>query len=108
MCPRDVVFVAICFLQSTIGPRKGRKQNTAGPLSRVCVAHFDINRGPATTPSARWKPGATILGKGTINLATEGTDIHLVPHATAADLANLSVPIIIAARWPIHEWWTPP
>jgi uncharacterized protein involved in outer membrane biogenesis len=63
---------------------------------KCVVAHFDINHGLATTNHlAVETSGATILGKGTINLATEGMDIHLVPHATAVDLANLAVPVII-------------
>ncbi|HZT18564.1 MAG TPA: AsmA-like C-terminal region-containing protein, partial [Dongiaceae bacterium] len=63
---------------------------------RCVVAHFDINRGLATTRQlAIETSGATILGNGTVNLATEGLDIHLVPHATAANLANLAVPVIV-------------
>lgn len=63
---------------------------------KCVVAHFDIKRGLATTNQlAMETSGATILGKGTINLASEGMNIHLVPHATAANLTNLAVPIII-------------
>jgi hypothetical protein len=39
--------------------------------------------------------GATIIGKGTINLATEGLDLHLVPYATSANLTNLAIPMIV-------------
>jgi hypothetical protein len=39
--------------------------------------------------------GATIVGKGTINLATEGMEIHLAPHATAASLSYLAIPVIV-------------
>jgi AsmA family protein len=60
------------------------------------VAHFDIKHGLATTNQlAVETSGATILGKGTINLATEGMELHLVPHATSAGLTDLAVPIII-------------
>src|SRR5262249_1928231 len=63
---------------------------------KCVVAHFAISRGLATTDQLVVETsGATILGKGTINLATEEMDIDLVPHATAADLANLAAPIVI-------------
>jgi uncharacterized protein involved in outer membrane biogenesis len=62
-----------------------------------CVAmRFDIVRGLATTRQLVTETsGATIVGKGTINLATEGLDLHLVPYATSANLTNLAIPMIV-------------
>src|SRR5262249_17489290 len=63
---------------------------------KCMVAHFDIKRGLATTNQLVIDTnGATIVGKGTINLATEGMDLHLVPHAALASLSNFAVPITI-------------
>ncbi|MEA2782736.1 MAG: AsmA family protein [Rhodospirillaceae bacterium] len=63
---------------------------------KCLVARFDINRGLATTRQlVTDTSGATIVGKGTINLATEGLDLHLVPYATATNLANLAIPMIV-------------
>jgi uncharacterized protein involved in outer membrane biogenesis len=57
---------------------------------------FDISRGVATSRQlVADTSGATIVGKGTIDLATESLDIHLVPYATAASLANLAIPMIV-------------
>ena len=39
--------------------------------------------------------GAIIIGKGTINLETEQLDLHLSPYATAPNLTNFAVPIMI-------------
>jgi hypothetical protein len=39
--------------------------------------------------------GAIIIGKGTINLGTEQLDLHLSPYATAPNLTNFAVPIMI-------------
>src|SRR5262249_19030525 len=36
-----------------------------------------------------------IIGKGTINLATEQVDLHLVPYATSPSLASFAVPMTI-------------
>jgi uncharacterized protein involved in outer membrane biogenesis len=64
---------------------------------KCVVARFDINRGLATTRQlVTDTSGATIVGKGTINLATEGLDLHLVPYATATNLANLAIPMIVS------------
>jgi len=61
---------------------------------KCVVARFDISHGLASTRQlAIETSGATIIGKGTINLATEGLDLHLVPHATTADLAALAIPM---------------
>jgi uncharacterized protein involved in outer membrane biogenesis len=63
---------------------------------RCVAAGFDISRGLATARQlAIETSGATILGKGTINLASEGLDIHLVPYATAPDLAALAIPMMV-------------
>jgi uncharacterized protein involved in outer membrane biogenesis len=60
-----------------------------------CVAvRYDINHGLADTRQlAVETSGATIIGKGTINLATEGLDLHLVPYATSANLTALAIPM---------------
>jgi uncharacterized protein involved in outer membrane biogenesis len=68
----------------------------SGSSSNVkCIAaRFDITRGLATSRQlAMETKGAIILGKGTINLASETLDIHLVPYATSANLANFAVPM---------------
>ncbi len=63
---------------------------------KCVVVRYDINRGLATTRQlAVETSGATIIGKGTVNLATEGLDMHLVPYATAANLTNLAIPMIV-------------
>ena len=63
---------------------------------KCVVGRFDINRGVAATRAlAVETSGATIVGKGAINLATEGLDIHLVPYATAANLAQFAIPMIV-------------
>ena len=63
---------------------------------KCVVVRYDINRGLATTRQlAVETSGATIIGKGTINLATEGLDMHLVPYATSANLTNLAIPMMV-------------
>jgi AsmA family protein len=63
---------------------------------KCVVGNFDISRGLATSRQlAVETSGATIIGKGTINLATEGLDIHLTPYASAANLAQLAIPVIV-------------
>jgi hypothetical protein len=63
---------------------------------KCAVVRYDINRGLATTRQlAVETSGATIVGKGTINLATEGLDMHLVPYATSANLTNLAIPMMV-------------
>ncbi|HEY2892094.1 MAG TPA: AsmA family protein [Dongiaceae bacterium] len=63
---------------------------------KCVVIRYDINRGLATTRQlAVETSGATIIGKGTINLATEGLDMHLVPYATSANLTNLAIPMMV-------------
>ncbi len=61
---------------------------------KCVVARYDINHGLANTRQlAVETSGATIIGKGTINLATEGLDLHLVPYATSANLTALAIPM---------------
>jgi AsmA family protein len=63
---------------------------------KCVVMRFDISRGLATTRQLVTETsGATIVGKGTINLATEGLDLHLVPYATSTNLTNLAIPMIV-------------
>jgi uncharacterized protein involved in outer membrane biogenesis len=63
---------------------------------KCVVVRYDIARGMATTRQLITETsGATIVGKGTINLATEGLDMHLVPYATSANLTNLAIPMIV-------------
>ncbi len=63
---------------------------------KCAVVRFDISRGLATSRQLVTETsGATIVGKGTINLATEGLNIHLVPYATSANLTNLAIPMIV-------------
>ena len=63
---------------------------------KCVVVRFDISRGLATTRQLVTETsGATIVGKGTINLATEGLDLHLVPYATSTNLTNLAIPMIV-------------
>jgi uncharacterized protein involved in outer membrane biogenesis len=63
---------------------------------KCVVIRYDINRGLATTRQlAVETSGAIIIGKGTINLATEGLDMHLVPYATSANLTNLAIPMMV-------------
>jgi uncharacterized protein involved in outer membrane biogenesis len=61
---------------------------------KCVVASYDISHGLANTRQlAIETSGVTIIGTGTINLATEGLDLHLVPHATSANLAALAIPM---------------
>lgn len=61
---------------------------------KCVVARYDINHGLATTRQLVVETsGTTIIGKGTINLATEGLDLHLVPYATSANLTALAIPM---------------
>lgn len=63
---------------------------------KCVVVRYDISKGLATTRQlAVETSGATIIGKGTINLATEGLDMHLVPYATSANLTNLAIPMMV-------------
>ncbi len=63
---------------------------------KCVVVRYDIAKGLATTRQlAVETSGATIIGKGTINLATEGLDMHLVPYATSANLTNLAIPMMV-------------
>jgi len=63
---------------------------------KCVVVRYDIARGIATTRQLVTETsGATIVGKGTINLATEGLDMHLVPYATSTNLTNLAIPMIV-------------
>src|SRR6266481_10193520 len=63
---------------------------------KCVVMRFDISRGLATTRQLVTETrGATIIGKGTINLATEGLDLHLAPYATSANLSTLAIPMTI-------------
>ena len=63
---------------------------------KCVVMRYDISHGLATTRQlAVETSGATIIGKGTINLATEGLDLHLVPYATSANLTALAIPVIV-------------
>jgi uncharacterized protein involved in outer membrane biogenesis len=71
---------------------------SSGNSSNVkCLAgRFDIRRGVATARQlAMETKGAIIIGKGTINLGTEQLDLHLSPYATAPNLTNFAVPIMI-------------
>jgi AsmA family protein len=63
---------------------------------KCVVMRYDISHGLATTRQlAVETSGATIIGKGTINLASEGLDLHLVPYATSANLTALAIPVIV-------------
>ena len=71
---------------------------SSGNSSNVkCLAgRFDIRGGVATARHlAMETKGAIIIGKGTINLGTEQLDLHLSPYATAPNLTNFAVPIMI-------------
>ena len=71
---------------------------SSGNSSNVkCLAgRFDIRHGVATARQlAMETKGAIIIGKGTINLGTEQLDLHLSPYATAPNLTNFAVPIMI-------------
>ncbi len=71
---------------------------SSGNSSNVkCLAgRFDIRQGVATARQlAMETKGAIIIGKGTINLGTEQLDLHLSPYATAPNLTNFAVPIMI-------------
>jgi hypothetical protein len=85
------IFLADLFTLVSFGS-SGSSSNV-----KCMAARFDISRGLATTRQlAMETKGAFILGKGTINLATETLDIHLVPYATSANLANFAVPMVVA------------
>jgi AsmA family protein len=63
---------------------------------KCVLVGFDISRGLATTRQLVFDTsGATIVGRGTIDLASEGLNLHLVPYATATNLANLAIPMIV-------------
>jgi uncharacterized protein involved in outer membrane biogenesis len=63
---------------------------------KCVLVGFDISRGLATARQLVTDTnGATIVGKGTIDLATEGLNLHLVPYATSTNLANLAIPMIV-------------
>jgi uncharacterized protein involved in outer membrane biogenesis len=70
---------------------------SGGNSNLKCVlVGFDISRGLATVRQlVTDTSGATIVGKGTIDLATEGLNLHLVPYANATNLANLAIPMIV-------------
>ena len=85
------IFLADLFTLVSFG-------NSGSSSNLKCIAaRFDISRGLATSRQlAMETKGAIILGKGTINLASETLDIHLVPYATSANLANFAVPMQVA------------
>ncbi len=63
---------------------------------KCVVVRYDISHGLANTRQLVTETsGATIVGKGTINLATEGLNLHLVPYASGANLTNLAIPMIV-------------
>ncbi len=63
---------------------------------KCAVMRFDVVRGMASTRQLVVETsGATIVGRGQINLATEGLDLHLVPYATSANLTNLAIPMVV-------------
>jgi AsmA family protein len=84
------IFLADLFTLLSFG-------NSGSSSNVKCIAaRFDVSRGLATSRQlAMETKGAIILGKGTINLATERLDIHLVPYATSANLANFTVPMVV-------------
>ena len=85
------IFLADLFTLVSFG-KSGSSSNV-----KCIAARFDISRGLATSRQlAMETKGAIILGKGTINLASETLDIHLVPYATSANLANFAVPMQVA------------
>jgi len=58
------------------------------------VSRADIKGGQATSRGLVLDTsGATIFGSGKINLATEGLALRFDPHAKAANLVNLAIPV---------------
>jgi uncharacterized protein involved in outer membrane biogenesis len=58
------------------------------------VARFDVQDGQAVSRGLVLDTsGATIFGSGAINLATEGLALRFDPHAKAANLVNLAIPM---------------
>ena len=84
------IFLADLFTLVSFGS-SGNSSNV-----KCLVGRFDIRRGVATARQlAMETKGAIIIGKGTINLGTEQLDLHLSPYATAPNLTNFAVPIMI-------------
>jgi uncharacterized protein involved in outer membrane biogenesis len=60
------------------------------------VSKFDIKKGLATSTGLVLDTnGASIVGNGDINLATEKLKLHLDPRAKQTNLANLAIPVNI-------------
>jgi uncharacterized protein involved in outer membrane biogenesis len=60
------------------------------------VSRFDIKKGLATSTGLVLDTnGASIVGSGDINLATEKLKLHLDPRAKQTNLANLAIPVNI-------------
>jgi uncharacterized protein involved in outer membrane biogenesis len=60
------------------------------------VSKFDIKKGLATSTGLVLDTnGASIVGSGDINLATEKLKLHLDPRAKQTNLANLAIPVNI-------------
>jgi uncharacterized protein involved in outer membrane biogenesis len=84
------IFLANLFTLVSFGS-SGNSSNV-----KCLVGRFDIRHGVATARHlAMETKGAIIIGKGTINLGTEQLDLHLSPYATAPNLTNFAVPIMI-------------
>lgn len=84
------IFLADLFTLLSFG-NSGSSSNV-----KCLAARFDVSQGLATSRQlAMETKGAIILGKGTINLATERLDIRLVPYATSANLTNFAVPMVV-------------
>jgi AsmA family protein len=84
------VFLADLFTLFSFGS-SGDRSNL-----KCAVARFDISRGLASARQLVIETrGATIIGKGTVNLATEGLDLHMAPYATSTNLSTLAIPMTI-------------
>jgi uncharacterized protein involved in outer membrane biogenesis len=84
------IFLANLFTLVSFGSN-GNSSNV-----KCLAGRFDIRHGVATARQlAMETKGAIIIGKGTINLGTEQLDLHLSPYATAPNLTNFAVPIMI-------------
>lgn len=60
------------------------------------VSKFDIKKGLATSQALVLDTnGASIVGSGDINLATEKLKLHIDPRAKQTNLANLAIPVNI-------------
>jgi hypothetical protein len=60
------------------------------------VSKFDIKKGLATSTGLVLDTnGASIVGSGDINLATEKLKLHMDPRAKQTNLANLAIPVNI-------------